>query len=110
MGMEREQLRAIRGQLENRAMDTGVRFFGVADLTGAQETIVEQGDDFLAAFPRSISLGIALNDGIVEQLSRHKEVGVARTYDYLYYTVNQSLDRIALYLIFGAVEGITLFG
>jgi len=66
MGMEREQLRAIRGQLENRAMDTGVRFFGVADLTGAQETIVEQGDDFLAAFPRSISLGIALNDGIVE--------------------------------------------
>ncbi len=98
MGMEREQLRAIRGQLENRAMDTGVRFFGVADLTGAQETIVEQGDDFLAAFPRSISLGIALNDGIVEQLSRHKEVGVARTYDYLYYTVNQSLDRIALHL------------
>ncbi len=93
-----EQLRAMRGQLENRAMDMGARFFGVADLTEAQETIVEQGGDFLAAFHRSISLGIALNDSIVDQLSRHQEVGVARTYDYLYYTVNQSLDRIALHL------------
>ena len=96
--MERKQLRTIRGQLENRAMDMGARFFGVADLTEAQETITEQGGNFLAAFPRSISLGIALNDSIVDQLSRHKEVGVARTYDYLYYTVNQSLDRIALHL------------
>ncbi|MDH3344068.1 MAG: hypothetical protein OEL58_02415, partial [Desulfobacteraceae bacterium] len=57
IGMEIEQLRAIRGQLENRAMDMGARFFGVADLTEAQETIVEQGGDFLSAFPRSISLG-----------------------------------------------------
>lgn len=96
--MENKQLRAICGQLENRATSMGAQFFGVADLTEALETIVEQGGDFLAAFPRSISLGIALNDSIVDQLSRHKEVGVARTYDYLYYTVNQSLDRIALHL------------
>jgi hypothetical protein len=33
--MEREQLRAIRGQLENRAIGMGARFFGVADLTEA---------------------------------------------------------------------------
>jgi epoxyqueuosine reductase len=98
MGMEREQLKAIRLQLENRAIGMGARFFGVADLSQAFKTIVEQGGDFLAAFPRSISLGIALNDSIVDQLSRHKEVGVARTYDYLYSTVNQSLDRIALHL------------
>jgi epoxyqueuosine reductase QueG len=96
--MEKEKLRAIRGKLENRAIGMSARFFGVADLTEALEIIVEQGGDFLAAFPRSISLGIALNDSIVDQLYRHKEVGVARTYDYLYYTVNQSLDRIALHL------------
>jgi epoxyqueuosine reductase len=96
--MEREQLRAIHGQLENRAIEMGARFFGVADLTEALEPIVEQGGDFLAAFPRAISLGIALNDSIVDQLFRHKEVRVARTYDYLYFTVNQSLDRIALHL------------
>jgi epoxyqueuosine reductase len=98
MEMKIELLKVMRGQLENRGMDMGARFFGVADLTSVQETIVEQGGDFLAAFPRSISLGIGLNDGIVDQLYRHKEVGVARTYDYLYYTVNQSLDRMALHL------------
>ena len=94
--MESIRLRTIRSRLENRAVGMGARFFGVADLTEALETIVEQGGHFLAAFPRSISLGIALNDGIVDQLPRHKEVGVARTYDYLYDTVNQSSDRMAL--------------
>jgi hypothetical protein len=61
MGIERAQLRAIRWQLENRAVGMGARFFGVADLSTALETIVEQGGDFLSAFPRSISLGIALS-------------------------------------------------
>ena len=96
--MDRKQLREIRRQLENRAMDMGSRFFGVADLSGVQDVMVEQGGDFLAAFPRSISLGIALSDGIVDQLSRHRETVVARTYDYLYDTVNHSLDGMALRL------------
>jgi hypothetical protein len=48
MGMEKEQLRAIRGQLENQAIGMGARFFGVADLSQVLETIVEQGGNFLA--------------------------------------------------------------
>jgi hypothetical protein len=64
----------------------GFSVFRCRDLTEAHETIVEQGGDFLAAFLRSISLGIPLNDNIVDQLYRHKELSVARTYDYLYYT------------------------
>lgn len=56
--MKNKQLRAICGQLENRAIVMGAQFFGVADLTEALETIVEQGGDFLAAFPRSIILEI----------------------------------------------------
>ena len=51
MGIERAQLRAIRWQLENRAVGMGARFFGVADLSTALETIVEQGGDFLSALP-----------------------------------------------------------
>jgi len=85
-------------ELERRARDMGARFFGVADLTVAQEAIVAQGGEFLAAYPRALSAGIALSDGIVDQLPRHKEVVVARTYDRLYDTVNWSLDRIALRL------------
>jgi epoxyqueuosine reductase QueG len=75
----------------------GARFFGVADLSVAQEAIVAQGGEFLATFPRAISVGIALMDSIVDELPRHKEPVIARTYDYLIYNVvNQSLDRIAL--------------
>ena len=98
MGMFQEQLKTLRGQLADLSIDMGARFFGVADLTGAVDTITEQGGDFLSSFPRALSLGIALNDGIIDQLPRHKEESVARTYDYLYYTTNRSLDRIALRL------------
>jgi len=84
--------------LEHKAKDLGARFFGVADLTVAKAAIVEQGGEFLSAFPRAVSVGIAMNDEIVNQLPRHKEPIIAKTYDYLYYTVNQSLDRIALRL------------
>ena len=53
--------------LERQAKNMGARFFGVADLTAAQEAIVAQGGEFLAAFPRAISVGIALSDGIVDR-------------------------------------------
>jgi epoxyqueuosine reductase len=88
----------LQRKLERQARVMGARFFGVADLTVAQEAIVAQGGEFLAAYPRALSMGIALSDGIVDQLPRHKEAAVARTYDYLYYTVNRFLDRIALRL------------
>ena len=88
----------LQRKLERQARVMGARFFGVADLTVAQEAIVAQGGEFLAAYPRALAVGIPLSDGIVDQLPRHKEVIVARTYDYLYYTVNRFLDRIALRL------------
>jgi len=88
----------LQRKLERQARVMGTRLFGVADLTVAQEAIVAQGGEFLAAYPRALSVGIALSDGIVDQLPRHKEAAVARTYDYLSYTVNRFLDRIALRL------------
>jgi epoxyqueuosine reductase len=94
----------LQRELERQPRNMGARFFGVADLTVAQEAIVAQGGEFLAAYPRALAVGIALSDGIVDQLPRHKEVAVARTYDHLYDTVNWSLDRIALRL------GVTLNG
>lgn len=98
MRMGGVQLKGMQKKLTDVATGMGARFFGVADLTVAAETIMEQGGKFLSSFPRALSIGIAMNDGIVDQLPRHKEVSVARTYDYLYYTVNRSLDRIALRL------------
>ncbi|TEU15893.1 MAG: epoxyqueuosine reductase [Anaerolineales bacterium] len=88
----------LQRKLERQARSMGARFFGVADLTVAREAIVAQGGEFLATYPRALAVGIALSDGIVDQLPRHKEVVVARTYDRLYDTVNRFLDRIALRL------------
>jgi len=92
-----EELRTLQRELERQAKSMGARFFGVADLSVAQEAVVAQGGEFLAGFPRAVSVGIALMDSIVDELPRHKEPVIARTYDYLIYNVvNLSLDRIAL--------------
>ena len=64
--MKSDQLKAINMQLKETAVGMGARFFGVADLTEATDAVTKQGGDYLAAFPRSISLGISLNYGIVE--------------------------------------------
>ncbi|MCP4690699.1 MAG: epoxyqueuosine reductase [Desulfobacterales bacterium] len=82
--------------LKRMSMEMGGRFFGAAELAAAREAVVAQGGEFLAAFPRAISIGIALNDGIVDQLPHHQDERIAKTYDSLYFTVNQSLNRISL--------------
>lgn len=96
--MKPSGLQTVHKQLADKAADMGARFFGIADLTHATNAVIEQGGSFLAAYPRALSIGIALADDIVDQLFRHKEISLARTYDSLYNTVNQSLDRIALCL------------
>lgn len=99
-GEEKEDKRMtkLNQDLEQMAVGMGARFFGVAELDAARDAIVKQGGEFLAAYPRAVSMGIALTDGIVDQLENHRDEIVARTYDSLYYTVNQSLNRISLRL------------
>lgn len=90
-------METLQRELERQAKSMGAHFFGVADLSVAQEAIVAQGGEFLTAYPRAFSVGITLSDSIVDELPRHKEPVIARTYDYFVYTVvNQSLARIAL--------------
>ncbi len=91
-------METLQNQLRTQANEMGAWFFGAADLIPAQDFITAQGGEFLGQFPRAISVGISLHDSIVDQLPRHKEIPVARTYDCLYDTVNCSLDRIAFRL------------
>jgi len=81
--MKQELMKPLRKDLEDTAARLGGRFFGVADLTGVTETIVEQGGDYLSVYPRGLTIGVVLADGVVHQLPRHREIAVARTYDYL---------------------------
>lgn len=86
-------------KLESLAKDMGTTHFGIADLTPARERISEQGGEFLAQFPRAISHGFVLTDGIVNTLVHHKNIPALHTYrHYVYQILNPRLDSISLTL------------
>ena len=86
-------------KLESLAEDMGTTHFGIADLTPARQRIYEQGGEFLTQFPRAISHGFTLTDGIVNTLAHHKNIPALHTYrHYVYQIVNPRLDSISLTL------------
>jgi len=87
----------LQGEKLNEWADSmGADFFGVAELSPAREAILAQGGEVIAAFPRSISIGIALPHPVVDQLPRRQERAVAINYRHHGYdVVNQRLDIIA---------------
>ena len=89
-------MEALEYGLRKLAKDAGVDLFGVADLAVARSFIIAQGGEHIARFPRAISLGMRLLDGVVDELFRHEEPSVIYTYRGLYNSVNANLDRAAL--------------
>jgi epoxyqueuosine reductase QueG len=89
----------LRGKLESLAKDMGATYFGVADLTLARQYISKQGGKFLTRFPRAVSHGFVLTDGIVNTLSHHRDVAAPKNYwYYIYQIVNPRIDSISLML------------
>ena len=73
----------------------GADFYGVADLAHARDAISMQGGSVIAAYPRAISIGIALLHAIVDQLPRRNERTIAICYKHhAYDVINQRLDLI----------------
>ena len=86
----------LEKQLLDSATNWGADYFGIADLSPAHDTILEQGGMQMAEYPRSISIGIALLHPIVDQLSPRPERAAAVSYrSHGYDIVNARLDRIA---------------
>jgi epoxyqueuosine reductase len=73
----------------------GTDFWGVADLSPARDFILSQGGQAVAAYPRAVSIGIALPHAIVDQLPMRAAWPVAVSYRHQYNTVNQRLDLVA---------------
>jgi len=89
----------LRDKLESLAKDMGATYFGIADLTSARQCITEQGGEFLTRFPRSISHGFVLIDGIVNTLVNHQNTAVLHNYwYYVYRIINPRLDSISAML------------
>jgi epoxyqueuosine reductase QueG len=63
----------------------------------AEQYISGQGGKFLTQFPRAVSHGFVLADGIVNTLSRHRNVAALNNYwYYVYQIVNPRVDSISL--------------
>lgn len=92
---------ALQDKLGEMALAMGASYFGVADLRPVREFVTAQGGDFLADYPVGVSVGLALADGVVDQLYQHVNGDVARTYCHHIYTVAaEHLDRLAAGLAF----------
>ena len=90
---------SLRGEIESLAKDMGSTCFGIADLAPARQRISEQGGEFLTQFPRAVSHGFVLADGIVNTLVHHKNVAALHSYwYYVYQIVNPRIDSISLML------------
>ncbi len=75
-------------------LNAGANFFGVADLAPAHDTIVEQGGESIAQFPRAIAIGIDLPHSIIDLLPQRTSVTIVQRYKQLYVETNQHLDQI----------------
>lgn len=96
--------RALEDQIRQIAQQEGVDFIGVADLARAKEEIARQGGTEVAKYPRAISLGIRLFDGIVDQLpDRENRAGAVSYRTHCYDVINARLNLVAS-KVAGAVQ------
>jgi len=86
----------MNDELKDIAQSYGTDFFGVADLKPVRKAVLEQGGEVPAAYPYCISLGIALNNTVVDLLPNRKLKGMAAIYrNQAYNVINQRLDHIS---------------
>ena len=89
----------LGGKLESLAKDMGATYFGIADLALARQCISEQGGEFLTQFPRAVSHGFVLTDGIINTLVHHEDIAALNTYwHYVYRIINPRIDSISMML------------
>jgi epoxyqueuosine reductase len=75
----------------------GSDYWGVADLTNAQEYILRQGGERVARYPRAVVIGMVLVDTYVNLLPEQEDPSAHRLYrHYTYDVINTTLDNIAL--------------
>jgi epoxyqueuosine reductase QueG len=78
------------------ALSLGADYFGVADLSSAHDFILAQAGERVARYPKAVTIGIVLQDSVVNFLPE-KDLAAAILYRHSSYDiVNIALDQIAL--------------
>jgi len=85
-------------ELESMARDQGADYFGIADLSPAHEFIENQGGAIVGDFPRAISIGMRLFDGLVELVEPKTPYKISPYAHHIYNVVTPRLDDISLIL------------
>ncbi len=83
-------------QLKTLARSLDVDYFGVADLSSAHDFILAQGGDWVARYPRAITLGMVLQDSMVNLLPEEDPAAAILYHHNSYDVVNIALDQMAL--------------
>jgi epoxyqueuosine reductase len=85
----------VDDRLNSLATDAGCDFYGIADLSSAQQTVTDQGGSLVQGYPYAVSVGIAMPGSIVEQLPNRANPDVAVAYrHHSYHVINQRLDLL----------------
>jgi epoxyqueuosine reductase QueG len=82
-------------ELESFARGKGADLFGVADLAPAREFFVSLGSPIVEKLPRAVSMGLPLNDYIVEHHSPEEQRRQSLYWHHVYDVVTPALDRLA---------------
>lgn len=94
----------LNRELNQLAIKQWIDYFGVADLSVAREAVLAQGGSEIAGFSYSVTLGIALNKHIVDQLPNRTMRSVSLNYEHhAYNLINQRLD-IASSVLAGFID------
>lgn len=56
----------LQEELEEMAENFSIILFGAADLSSVRDFVLAQGGEYLASFPRAVSLGMRLLDAMVD--------------------------------------------
>lgn len=86
----------LNSQLRSLALSLGADYFGIADLTPARDFIRAQGGDHVSRYPRTVVMGIRLQDSIVNLLPEKDKAGAILYRHTTYDVLNTALDQAAL--------------
>ncbi len=94
----------MENELHALASRFGAAFFGITDLAPAHRFILQQGGEAVAAYPRALSIGIALPHSLVDPLPAQSDPVVLMNYNlHAYDVINDRLNHIVS-ILSGALQ------
>jgi epoxyqueuosine reductase len=85
----------LTNELDIFCREKGADLFGIADLGPAHAFLSSCGDPIVKGFPRAISIGMQINDTIVENHDPNEPRGKSLYWHHIYDVVSESLNFLA---------------